>query len=103
MCITGKQDPVFQEMDGISIDIIDAAVKKVIELQKDIVTGDIARRDLLKIMAKKITTQQLLLSANVKLDLSMYQERLNAFDSHVNAVTTMLSNIDSDIEGDNVI
>ena len=103
MCITGKQDLVFQEMDGISVDIINAAVRKVIELQKSIVTGDIARRDLLKIMEKKITIQQLLLSANVKLDLSMYQERLNAFDSHVNSVTTMLSNIDSDIEGDNII
>ena len=99
MCVTGKQDPVFREMDGVSVDIIDAAVRKVKEVQKSIVTGDVSRRDLLKIMAKKKIMQQLLLSASVKLDLNMYQERLDAFDSHVNSVTTMLSNIDSDIEG----
>ena len=99
MCVTGKQDPVFQEMEGVSVNIINAVVGKVIKLQTSIVTGDITRRDLLKIMEKKKIMQQLLLSANVKFDLNMYQERLDAFNSHVNAVTTMLSNIDLDIEG----
>ena len=99
MCVTGQHDPVFEEMEGVSVDIINAAVEKVIELQKSIVTGDISRRDLLKIMERKKIMQQLMLSANLTHDLTMYQERLNAFDSHVNAVTTMLLNIDSDIEG----
>ena len=99
MCVTGKQDPVFQEMEGVSVNIINAVVGKVIKLQTSIVTGDITRRDLRKIMKKKKIMQQLLLSANVKFDLNMYQERLDAFNSHVNAVTTMLSNIHLDIEG----
>ena len=98
-CITGNHDPVFQEMERLSIHIINAAVMKVLELHTSIIKGDITRRDLLKIMKKKKIMQELLLSANVELDLNKYQERLNAFDSHVNAVTTMLSNIDSDIEG----
>ena len=101
-CITGNHDPVFQEMESLSIHIINAAVIKVLELHTSIIKGDITRRDLLKIMKKKKIMQELLLSANVEHDLNKYQERLNDFESHVNAVTTMLSNIDSDIEG-NVI
>ena len=86
-------------MEGVSVDIINAAVEKVIELQKSIFTGDISRRDLLKIMEKEKIMQQLLLSANLTHDLNMYQERLDAFNNHVNAVTTMLLNIDLEIEG----
>ena len=82
-----------------SAQIINAAVKGILDLQRNITTGDITRNDLLKVVENKPRVQQLLDSTTLTLDLSMYEQRLDAFESHVNAVNTLLSNIDSDIQG----
>ena len=86
-------------MSGESVKIINAAVMKVIELHGNILKGKISKEDLLKIMARKPIMQQLLKSAEFKLDLNMYQRRLNALESHINAVNTLLSSIDLKVEG----
>ena len=86
-------------MTSESVQIINAAVMKVVELHGNILKGNISKEDLLKIMARKPIMQQLLKSAELKLDLKMYQRRLDALDNHINAVNTLLSIIDSKVEG----
>ena len=82
-----------------SVQIIDSAIMKVLELHRNILKGDISKEDLLKIMARKPIMQQLLKSVQIKLDLNMYQRRLDALDNHINAVNALLSIIDSKVEG----
>lgn len=82
-----------------SVQIIDSAIMKVLELHCNILKGDISKEDLLKIMARKPIMQQLLKSVQIKLDLNMYQRRLDALDNHINAVNALLSIIDSKVEG----
>ena len=97
--VLGKLHVVFEAMITQSAQIINAAVKGILDLHRNITTGDITRNDLLKVVENKPRVQQLLDSATLTLDLNMYEQRLDAFESHVNAVNTLLSNIDSDIQG----
>ena len=86
-------------MSHKSAQIIDAAGMKVLELHRNILKGNISKEDLLKIMARKAIMQQLLKSVQIKLDLNMYQRRLDALDNHINVVNALLSIIDTKVEG----
>lgn len=97
--VLGKLHVVFEAMETQPAQIVNAAVKGVLDLHRNITTGDITRNDLLKVMENKPIVQKLLHSATLTLDLSMYEQRLDACESHIDAVNALLSNIDSDIQG----
>ena len=79
--------------------VINAAIETLETLRTNIINGDITKGNLDKVLERKAMMQQLLHSANVDLDLNLYQQKMDAFESHVNAVNTLLLNMDSTIEG----
>lgn len=86
-------------METQPVNVINAAIETLETHRTSIINGDITKGKLHEVLEKKAMMQQLLHSANLNLDLNLYQEKMDAFKSHVDAVITLLLYMDSTIEG----